>query len=131
MSSPIPLLRTVRHLLSEPGRWTDGALARNAAGKPVPYNSATATSWCLVGALNRHSALGGWVTALRYLTKLANHASLRTFNDCKGREAVLALLTSAEELASLTYFHETPEQMEIDYHAQRDPLRDHLQPQRS
>ena len=44
----------VRELLSDETKWTQGAFARNSAGKALrPEASRAASSWCLVGAINR------------------------------------------------------------------------------
>lgn len=40
-------------LLSDPGAWTQGADARNAAGYSVNFNAPDAAQWCAVGALIR------------------------------------------------------------------------------
>lgn len=47
------LARRVRELLSEPGRWTQGAYARTAAGTPCSSTAAEAVCWCLRGALSK------------------------------------------------------------------------------
>ena len=43
----------VADLLEKPGSWTQGAAARNAAGRPVHVIDEDAVCWCLIGALRR------------------------------------------------------------------------------
>lgn len=48
--SDLAFLQGVRELLSVPGRWTQGRMARGASGEPRPWPSSEAVCWCLVGA---------------------------------------------------------------------------------
>jgi hypothetical protein len=43
-------LLDIRQLLSDPTKWTQGALARDATGKTVDSYDPTACQWCVYGA---------------------------------------------------------------------------------
>ena len=47
------VLVAARDLLSDPRRWTQGAMARRTDGEPVDPTSGRAEQWCAVGAINR------------------------------------------------------------------------------
>lgn len=47
----LSLARRVRELLSEPGRWTQGAKARTATGAECLALNPSAACWCLLGAM--------------------------------------------------------------------------------
>ena len=91
------LARRVRELLSEPGRWTQGYFARDAAGQECASKDPAATCWCVVGAMVR---LGSddprpdieFINALK--AHLGPPCSLSMWNDAPGRTHadVLALL---------------------------------------
>ena len=45
------LLTDARHIISDPDAWTQGTIARDAAGHPVAAQHKDAASWCATGAL--------------------------------------------------------------------------------
>ena len=49
------ILAHARRTLNSPGNWTQGASARNAAGKSVTPRCDQAVQWCLSGSIN-HAA---------------------------------------------------------------------------
>jgi hypothetical protein len=51
--SVLSILRAARTLLSTKSRWTKCTLARNKKGVPVLPRSSGASSWCLLGALEK------------------------------------------------------------------------------
>lgn len=78
---------TVRELLSEEGKWTQGAYARDAVGKSVALNAPAAVCWCLKGALNRCYAPEAFHAAFQRLTaivpkvKVDGFEPVAAFND--------------------------------------------------
>ena len=51
-------IMAVLELLADPDRWTRGAAARDAAGRPCSPTSSTAVAWSLDGAIER--VIGDW-----------------------------------------------------------------------
>jgi hypothetical protein len=49
----VDVLRRARALIADPARWTEGRLARDAAGRSVKPNDPRATQWCVVGAIKK------------------------------------------------------------------------------
>lgn len=49
----LEVLEAARGLISEPTRWTQGALARDARGEQCFANVPRAVQWCAIGALER------------------------------------------------------------------------------
>jgi hypothetical protein len=47
-----------KDVLSDPSKWTQGAMARNRRGNPTGPEYKNAVAWCLVGALIRAYGLG-------------------------------------------------------------------------
>ena len=43
----------IRELFDSPEKWTKGSGARNSAGASVPPTVLAATSWCLLGAVDK------------------------------------------------------------------------------
>ncbi len=41
-------------LLATPDKWTQGAFAKDAGGKPCPLNSDAERCWCVMGALIKY-----------------------------------------------------------------------------
>lgn len=52
MSGAAIALEAAGRLLSDPARWTQGAMARNRHGKPCLPNIVSAKCWCPIGALH-------------------------------------------------------------------------------
>lgn len=103
------LLREARALISDPDKWTQGALARNAHGSEVAHYSPDACKWCAVGAISRVAASNN----ASYDTEMSAYSSLvqasrRLFysdavgevNDTHSHTDVLALFDRAIELNS-------------------------------
>lgn len=105
----VDLLREARALISDPDKWTQGTLARNAYGSEVASYSHDACKWCVAGAMLRvadsndvpystelsaHSAL---VLASR---ELFGSSAIEEVNDTRTHADVLALFDRAIELAS-------------------------------
>lgn len=49
----VETLKAVRDLISDPDKWTKGALARGEQGKPVNSRASNACRFCLFGAIDR------------------------------------------------------------------------------
>ena len=120
---PIAILKGVRALLAKREAWTKGAGGRDLpGGSALPALSASATCWCLSGAITRvsysdrvgtepntppmkHEPLAMLANAIRREHPESGHAdSLETvvrFNDAAGRqhEDVLKVLDAAIERA--------------------------------
>lgn len=88
----LDILARTRDLLPTPAQWTQGAMARDAEGKPVRPDAPAAACWSLFGALlcasssdsdddyeRARAALSDGCTAA------GGGASLPTFNDRPGR----------------------------------------------
>jgi hypothetical protein len=88
--------KTVLSLLRDPSRWTQCAFARNEKGNAVPFDSAEAVRFCLLGACKR--VYGGWrgFEVLRRIEKAGNTSNVVTFNDNHSHAEVLALLKKAK-----------------------------------
>lgn len=48
--SDLEFLTGIRGILNSPAQWTQGRLARGAAGDVQPFNGSKATCWCVIGA---------------------------------------------------------------------------------
>lgn len=107
MKSAIEILTEVRELLSEPGRWTQFAAARNASGDPVAPVSEEAVCYCAVGALHKvglpdsASPLrnNSYWEARQLLNDCLDGRSIISVNDVDGLQAVLEGLDKAIEAA--------------------------------
>lgn len=108
MKSAIEILTEVRGLLSEPGRWTQYASARNASGDPVPPRSDEAVCFCAVGAFYKvgypesadpRKGNGYW-EARQLVNDNLDGRSIISVNDVDGRQAVLEALDKAIEAAA-------------------------------
>jgi hypothetical protein len=108
MKSAIEILTEVRELLSEPGRWTQYASARNVSGDPVPPHSDEAVCFCAVGAFYKvgypdsadpKKGNGYWAARQLVDDSRSDNRSLITLNDSYGRDAVLEVLDRAIEAA--------------------------------
>jgi hypothetical protein len=94
----IEVLRKARDLLSQPGAWTKGHLARDGAGYPVDPLSGDGACFCIVGAIDfitrdnheMHDA------ARSELRKGMSGIGLASFNDSQDTvEPVLELFDKA------------------------------------
>lgn len=87
-------------LLSAPGAWCQGAMARDQSGDGVPIGSNAACRWCALGALTRCYGARGLDAFLHAIDALRAHEQVRAlggvnlWNDRRGRtqEEVVALL---------------------------------------
>ncbi len=107
--SALTVLREARELISDPKRWTQGAISRDASGGEIAPSSERAVCWCSLGAIERIAEAGSYfATSAYYLLYLqaekANGLSVSSTNDELGHEAVLrmfdAAIASAEAEAS-------------------------------
>ena len=60
----IEILASARNLLASPERWTQGAAARNSAGKHVAPSDPDATCFCAAGAIYRAAYDHNGITAV-------------------------------------------------------------------
>ncbi len=106
----LKLLTEARELITDPARWTQNVMARNAAGDKVHHCSTDATCWCGLGAMYRvtyHQATSEnpvWVKAVTLLRANCTTRMMVTENDSKGHEAMLtafdrAIIKAKEEEA--------------------------------
>ena len=98
--TPAERLRAARALLTPPGAWTRGALARDREGNRVECDSVRAVCWCAGGAISRATDRRDNETEWRLLTKVVGFP-VSFWNDAPGRTQadVLAALDAAIELA--------------------------------
>lgn len=97
MTSALKVLVSVRELLSDEKRWTQGQEARDVSGDGVPPTSKDAVCWCLLGALYKSALLRqvcgdlapeeateAWMSAVGLTCKIAspdNPDGIGDFND--------------------------------------------------
>lgn len=98
--SPAEVLEAAADLLENPGAWTQGAHARNAAGAPMLLGSRLdAVCWCALGALDRVSPTNAlWDASVQALKGVVGH--IPGFNDAANRtqaEVVAALREAARQ----------------------------------
>lgn len=95
--TPLETLKAARQLISDPAKWTQGELARDADGKQVPPLDDNATCWCSIGALRKAAGFGdiykGPFGALYF--KVPTKGSVSDFNDTHTHAEVLALFDAA------------------------------------
>jgi hypothetical protein len=109
MSTLADKLREARALIDTPEKWTQGANARDAAGRKVPAYSSRARCFCMTGAVIRVMA-GGFDAAVPVLGALRKGAngleggSPHLWNDAPERThaEVLAAFDRAIEAAQAT-----------------------------
>lgn len=90
------MLEPVLKLLADPSRWTKRADARDAEGKPVPYDSWQACSWCLYGAIYRVFDREQRAQAVELLkVHVPVGQSLAQFNDYATHDELVAVLRRA------------------------------------
>ena len=100
MTEALETLTAVRELLSDPKRWTQGAMARDAQGNGVGHSSSDAACWCLDGAIRyaeRHKPWRPGSPAFAALRERLHYTSVAMFNDSSEHAEVLALLDRAIE----------------------------------
>jgi len=90
-------LGQVREQIGTPDKWTKGANARNACGKTVPFNDATASCWCVLGGFPPGCDT---YRPMRYLEKAVGE-NIINFNDHPNtkHEDVLSAIDRAIGLA--------------------------------
>lgn len=96
----IDILKAMRALLARDGGWTQGACARDVAGKEVDELSARAVSFDALGALTRagrDARPGEGGAAMAQLRDRIGFKTLGDWNDAPGRTQaeVLALVDAA------------------------------------
>jgi hypothetical protein len=87
-------LVSLRDLLADPERWTQGAAARDATGEEMGVNRAAACRWCLTGGVRRIAGTGLGLEMLRVLARHLPPGSprLAAFNDTHTHADVLDLV---------------------------------------
>lgn len=98
-------LTKARELLSDPAKWTRGAMAKDACGKLADVTGPNATCFCLQGALCRVAPIGHSATHVYLAQRLAKRNKgydgdlndIAAFNDhyAMGHADVLAVLDEA------------------------------------
>lgn len=92
---------SVQEVFADPGRWTQGTLARDASRIPINPRAPSATCWCLLGAVHRvypHGPLRDAVIARLGETLRRSHGTGRSvgamlaWNDSASRSFVDVLL---------------------------------------
>jgi len=105
----IDLLREARALISDPDKWTQGTLARNAYGSEVAHYSPDACKWCAVGAISRVAAsnnasyeteMSAYSALVQASRILFDSDAVGEVNDTHTHADVLALFDRAIELIS-------------------------------
>jgi hypothetical protein len=100
----VAVLKTARGIVANKETWTEGAYARDAAGRGALYHDPAAVRWCAVGAILRATELHGLDIndsdplrdALgRIALRKYNRGSIVTVNDQEGRKAVLSVFDAA------------------------------------
>lgn len=64
----VAVLKKARKTIIEE-QWIKGAEAKNAAGNSVPATDPTATAFCALGALRKHSLPANWAELTGLLTR--------------------------------------------------------------
>ena len=95
-------LEAMRNTLSDPGAWTTGASARDEDRQTTDVYGIDAVSWCLIGALWRHTDRGAQRQAAKQALLTVINLQLpamgiRSFNDAPGRtlDEILAVIDGA------------------------------------
>lgn len=78
MKTPLTILTEMRELLTDPGHWIKGTLARDASGRLAYSRCRTACQWCLDGALIRAAAGTMRDVVARIVRLLANAVTAHT-----------------------------------------------------
>jgi hypothetical protein len=80
--TPAQILRAARSRIAVPERWTQGVGARNSRNYCVGNRSASAVSWCALGAILRESESSS--EPCRFLKEIVG-PSIGGWNDAPGR----------------------------------------------
>lgn len=103
-------LLLARKKIENPENWTQGELARNINGKPVPVKDTSAVQWCLIGAIQHGTNYNSWFytencsifpSGIRKIlnTVIGTESThISDFNDSHSHAEVLALLDKAIEM---------------------------------
>ena len=93
--TPLETLKAARQLITDPAKWTQGWLARNALGEHADVDSSSAVCFCSIGALCRVGSVA-YYGAQRILERnISDGLSLGWFNDTHTHAEVLALFDAA------------------------------------
>lgn len=100
-------LRAVHELLSDPRKWTRGALARTAEGTETYPRSPNAVAWCLIGALEACAPdlVSYWAARSALVAEVARRApgtGMPRFNDTTTHEELLSVIDEALRRTQLT-----------------------------
>ena len=101
--SALAILRAARETLSDPERWTQHAVARDARGWATIPESRKAKCWCALWALRRHGTAPETETSKSFLTTASAQmfgCDPITVNDHRDHAAVLAMYDRAIALAA-------------------------------
>ncbi len=96
--TPLETLKAARDLISDPAKWTQGELARDADGEQVPPLDDNATCWCSIGAMRKVCGpkANFYDGAFRRLYfKVPSKGAVSEFNDTHTHAEVLALFDAA------------------------------------
>lgn len=95
------ILVAAKELLSDPSRWTKGALARNENGEQISYNATTATCWCTVGAVARVAKENNQFAdpVMEILTEVASPLILTEYNDAAQHYEIMYMFNLAIDVA--------------------------------
>ena len=103
--TPLETLKAARQLITDPAKWTQGELARDAEGNVSYVGSESATCWCLMGAIfhvvraDKPTAADARRShsdaALELLSAANRKKSVVRFNDTHTHAEVLALFDAA------------------------------------
>jgi hypothetical protein len=91
------VIRAALPLVENEHTWTQGVFARDETGLEVEPDASRAVRWCAEGALKKVGGLANGEaidTALGTFLGIVGYG-LHHINDCKGREAVVALFKKA------------------------------------
>lgn len=94
----LDVLEGAYEIISDRERWTQGALARNAAREAVDPRFKSAQSFCAIGAIDRvaRTSLGARRLAVSALTEALGGKSIALTNDGpRGRVRILAAFRRA------------------------------------
>jgi hypothetical protein len=93
----LDVLKAARALISDPARWTQNVMARDADGGQYTFGCAPQTvSWCALGALQHITGKASTNGALDALdTQLPIYITIDYFNDTHTHAEVLALFDAA------------------------------------
>ena len=95
--TPLETLKAARQLISDPAKWTQRWMARDADKHPTYVGSKSADCWCSMGAIAHVAGLSSPESdaALTLLGDLSGKKSVVHFNDTHTHAEVLALFDAA------------------------------------